>query len=392
MSTRSIITPLTRVLPSLRTPLVLGAMAGAAGGNLAAAVSKAGGFGFIGAGTYDAPKLQSEVEKAYQGLSITRGALVSGRKRANFGIGLLVWKLTAMNDGKPPSAGPPKQKVMDLLEVMVSARPRAIWLTFGEEEDIVGWKKIVQELDRKHCADLEGVEEERVKWFGMIGREDELAGVVERIGCDVLIVQGCESGGHGHSQSPPLSALLADVLRALPGLKPNNATGTTPVVIGAGGLADGKSLAALLAAGCDGGVFGTRFVMTPESVYTQEQKEVMVKAKSSQTKRTMAMDDARGTLGWPKGVDGRGLVNKTVEDYEKDMREEHKAGKVDPEGNKRRMKRYDEAAKKGDADRLVTWAGTGVGAMDSIKPAGQLVEEITNQTIEALNRVKSFVQ
>ncbi|CDS82369.1 uncharacterized protein SPSC_03188 [Sporisorium scitamineum] len=388
---RNIITPLTRVLPSVRTPTVLGAMAGASGGQLAGAVSSAGGFGFIGAGYLTPTTLQAEVERAYQQLSISHSDLLASRKRADFGIGILVWRLTELNDGKKPGQAQPNQTVTDFLDVIIKARPRAIWLSFGDEKELTGWQKVITDLDAQHNSDLLSNVDEQIKWFVMIGREQELQVAVEKCLCDVLIVQGCEAGGHGHSQAPPLSALLADVLKRLPSLKPNNAAQTTPPLLGAGGLADGRSLAALLAAGCAGGVYGTRFVLTPESTYSQLQKEELVKAKGSPTLRTFAFDDARGTLGWPQGTDGRGLRNKTVEEYERDLQGQVKAGKEDPEGAKRRMERYRQAAKENDTDRIVIWSGTGVGAMDAIVPAQQVVQDITNEAIEALSRVQSYV-
>lgn len=392
MPARSFITPLSRVLPSIKTPVVLGAMAGASGGQLAGAVSSAGGFGFIGAGYLIPTSLQAEVEKAYQQLSISHAGLLSNRKRADFGIGILVWRLTEMNNGKKPHQASANDTVKEFLEVIVKARPRAIWLSFGDEQELTGWQEVIAELDRQHNSDLLGNEHEEVKWFVMIGREQELRAAVEKCRCDVLIVQGCEAGGHGHSQAPPLSALLADVLKVLPSLKPNNTKQATPPLLGAGGLADGRSLAALLSAGCAGGVYGTRFVLTPESTYSQLQKEELVKAKGSATLRTFAFDDARGTLGWPSGTDGRGLRNKTVEEYERDLQEQVKAGKEDPEGAKKRMERYKQAAKENDTDRIVIWSGTGVGAMDAIVPAKQVVEDITGEAIEALAKVQSYVQ
>lgn len=366
-------------------------MAGASGGQLAGAVSSAGGFGFIGAGYLTPTTLQAEVERAYQQLSISHSDLLASRKRADFGIGILVWRLTELNDGKKPGQAQPNQTVTDFLDVIIKARPRAIWLSFGDEKELTGWQKVITDLDAQHNSDLLSNVDEQIKWFVMIGREQELQVAVEKCLCDVLIVQGCEAGGHGHSQAPPLSALLADVLKRLPSLKPNNAAQTTPPLLGAGGLADGRSLAALLAAGCAGGVYGTRFVLTPESTYSQLQKEELVKAKGSPTLRTFAFDDARGTLGWPQGTDGRGLRNKTVEEYERDLQGQVKAGKEDPEGAKRRMERYRQAAKENDTDRIVIWSGTGVGAMDAIVPAQQVVQDITNEAIEALSRVQSYV-
>ena len=392
MSGRKLITPLSRVLPSVTTPVVLGAMAGASGGQLAGAVSSAGGFGFIGAGYLTPSTLQGEVEKAYQQLSVSHAELLQSRKRADFGIGILVWRLTELNDGKRPGQAPPNQGVSEFLDVIVKARPRAIWLSFGDEQELTGWQKVISDLDHKHNDDLHGNAEQELKYFIMIGREQELQTAVEKCRCDVLIVQGCEAGGHGHSQAPPLSALLADTLRQLPSLKPNNSENATPPVLGAGGLADGRSLASLLAAGCSGGVFGTRFVLTPESTYSQVQKEALVEAKSSATLRTFAFDDARGTLGWPQGTDGRGLRNKTVEEYERDLQQQVQAGKEDPKGAKRRMERYKQAAKENDTDRIVIWSGTGVGAMDAIVPAKQVVHDITQEAIEALSKVQSYVQ
>ncbi|EST07868.1 2-nitropropane dioxygenase, NPD [Kalmanozyma brasiliensis GHG001] len=389
---RNIITPLSRVLPSIKTPIVLGAMAGASGGQLAGAVSSAGGFGFIGAGYLTPTTLQGEVDKAFQQLSVSHADLLSSKKRADFGIGILVWRLTELNGGKKPDQASPNDDVKQFLEVIVKARPRAIWLSFGDEAELTGWQKIIADLDQQHNTDLEGSNDEQVKWFVMIGREQELQAAVEKCRCDVLIVQGCEAGGHGHSEAPPLSALLADVLKTLPKLRPNSATGETPPLLGAGGLADGRSLAALLSAGCAGGVYGTRFVITPESTYSQLQKEELVKAKGSATLRTFAFDDARGTLGWPQGTDGRGLRNKTVEEYERDLQDQVKAGKEDPEGAKKRMERYKQAAKDNDTDRIVIWAGTGVGAISAITPAKQVVEDITREAIEALDRVQSYVQ
>lgn len=392
MSARKLITPLSRVLPSVKTPVVLGAMAGASGGDLAGAVSAAGGFGFIGAGYLTPPTLQTEVKKAYTQLSIPHSSLLSSGKRADFGIGILVWRLTELNDGKRPHQSPPNQTVANFLEVIVKARPRAIWLSFGDEDELMSWQNVLVDLDAKLNADLKGKDHEQVKWFIMIGREQEMQSAVEKCRCDVLIVQGCEAGGHGHSQAPPLSALLSDVLKRLPTLKPNNPGNTTPPVLGAGGLADGRSLASLLAAGCAGGVYGTRFVLTPESTYSQVQKEELVKAKSSATLRTFAFDDARGTLGWPEGTDGRGLRNKTVEEYESDLQQQVKEGKENPEGAKRRMERYKQAAKENDTDRIVIWAGTGVGAMEAIVPARKVVQNITEEAVEALSRVQSYVQ
>lgn len=120
--------------------------------------------------------------------------------------------------------------------------------------------------------------------------------------------------------------------------------------------------------------------MTPEATYTQEQKTMLVDADEGRTKRTMAFDEARGTTGWPTGVDGRGLVNDTVHDYE--------AGKGDAAS---RRQRYGEAVEQKDTKRIVTWAGTGVGNVKRVMPAGEIVYEIEREAIEVIEKLAGMV-
>lgn len=118
---------------------------------------------------------------------------------------------------------------------------------------------------------------------------------------------GAESGGHGASSAPSLLNFITDVL-ALPCMQ----RPTSPLLLGAGGMAIGDHIAAVLALGASGAVLGTRFLLTPESLYSNAQKQVLVSATSTDTIRTMAFDNARGTLGWPQGIDGRAIRNSAV--------------------------------------------------------------------------------
>ena len=83
------------------------------------------------------------------------------------------------------------------------------------------------------------------------------------------------------------------------------------MVLAAGGLATGAQVAAVLALGASGAAIGTRFLLTPESFYTDAQKRALVNADSRSTVRTMAFDVVRNTVGWPDDVDGRGLRNRS---------------------------------------------------------------------------------
>jgi len=142
--------------------------------------------------------------------------------------------------------------------------------------------------------------------------------------------------------------------------------------LAAGGLANGAHVASFLTLGADGAVLGTRFLLTPESLYTDAQRQALLAASTTSTTRTMAFDIARGTLGWPKGVDGRGLYNATVEDMDNGVSLEEVKTK------------FAAGVAKGDASRMLVWAGTGVGLMSEIKPAKEVVEELHRDIVGRL--------
>lgn len=80
-------------------------------------------------------------------------------------------------------------------------------------------------------------------------------------------------------------------------------------------------------------------------------------ASSESTVRTLAFDQARGTLGWPQGIDGRGVRNAIVDQFEVGLSVEELRTRVE------------EGTSRGDPDYMITWAGTGVGDMTEIKGA-----------------------
>lgn len=86
------------------------------------------------------------------------------------------------------------------------------------------------------------------------------------------------------------------------------------MLLGAGGLSNGSQVAAFLTLGAAGAALGTRFLLSHESSYTDAQRLALMSAGAGSTVRTQVFDRVRGTTGWPEGVDGRALRNKTVED------------------------------------------------------------------------------
>ena len=129
-----------------------------------------------------------------------------------------------------------------------------------------------------------------------------------------------------------------------------------PLVVAAGGVSTGKQIAALLTLGVDGVVLGTRFLFTSECVYTDQQKEELLKAGLYSTTRSVAFDEVSRLPFWPEGYDGRAISNAIIEDSKSGLDEES------------RKKRFQEAQATGANTHLVVWAGIGAGLVDRILP------------------------
>ena len=103
------------------------------------------------------------------------------------------------------------------------------------------------------------------------------------------------------STSLPLMIILPLIISAI-------SSKNTPIVA-AGGVATGAQIASLLILGASGVALGTRFLLSPESLYSDIQRHALISAESSLSVRTLAFDYVRDTLDWPKGIDGRALRN-----------------------------------------------------------------------------------
>ncbi|KAH8920064.1 inosine monophosphate dehydrogenase [Atractiella rhizophila] len=298
-------TPLTTLL-GIKTPLVSAAMVYAAGGELAAQVSLSGGFGFIGVRSIETLSLE---------LSIARSQFPESNVLP-IGVGILAWILESM----------PADEAEEM--VQRSAREcKAVWFSFGAQ--IGRWIEIA----RKARAD--------VLVFVQINSVEEAITAVEEWKVDVLIAQGIEAGGHGSGSAPPLLNLIPSILSSL--------TQERCPLLAAGGLVGGAHLASLLALGADGIVLGTRFSLASESLLSPGAKRALIAADHG-------FDIARGTMGWPEGIDGRGLKNKMIDEW-------------DDVGEEEVKRRLEKGNREDDSAWKVIWAGTGVGNMDRILPA-----------------------
>ncbi|CAO1635175.1 unnamed protein product [Sympodiomycopsis kandeliae] len=376
-------TALHSVLPAIRVPVVVGPMANACGGSLTAAVTKGGGFAYLGSGYYDSTKMTSE-------LDIIRDVLGTPERgsgnRLEVGIGFLGWNLTAKNKGPPPTLGStdlsPDSEALAVIDIALKAKPRSIWLSFCTDSDeLIGWSKVIREREAALNGGGKMTYGTHLKLAINVGTVEEARVACEDAGADIIIVQGIEAGGHGLGSSPPLSSLLPLVRSSLSSWKVSNPSSKPPVLLGAGGHHSSSSLLSTLALGGDGSVYGTRFLLTPESVYSSAQKEFLLQAKEGQTIRSTGFDAARGTTSWPKGVDGRGILNDTIRDFENGKASEQE-----------QRDRYKQAEKEGDVKRIITWAGSGIGNVDVIKPAAEVVQEIEDGAVKELKRLQGYLQ
>jgi nitronate monooxygenase len=230
-------------------PIMSAPMAGGStGGDIAAAVTEAGGLGTFGAMRIDIPAAPWAVEQI--------GAIRARTSRA-FGVGFITPFM---------SFGP------DLFDAVIEQRPPAIVFSFSDPQPWLGRAK---DAGCKTICQVQTL---------------DLARMAVDAGADVLAAQGNEAGGHTGVMG--LLPFLATVVEAFPDVP----------VLAAGGIGSGRTLAAVLAAGADGGWIGTAFLATHEA--TAPWKDTIVSSDGGDTVFTHAYDIASG-LPWPEPIGER---------------------------------------------------------------------------------------
>src|SRR3569833_3407147 len=249
-------TDLTALL-GLRHPVLLAPMDTIAGSRLTRAVSEAGGFGILGGGYGDRARLEAETAK----LKDCAGP---------FGIGFITWSLS---------------KKPELLDIALDAHPRAVMLSFGDPAPFA--PKIKAGGARLICQ----------------VQSEDMAKPALDAGAEILIAQGTEAGGHGASRT------TVDIVPAIVDL----AAGRVPVVA-AGGIADGRGLAAMMMLGACGVLIGTRFYASVEANGAEEAKQRIRDAAGNGTVRGVVPDWSR-KLFWPAPFTARTLVNAHIKTW-----------------------------------------------------------------------------
>lgn len=277
-------------------------MGGRAGGLLAGEVSRAGGLGMLGAARYTTPAW------------VRKEAAIARERGGRFGVGLMTW---ALDDDD------------SLLSAALEEGPALVSLSFGNPAPYVKRAKDAGALVVSQISSL-----------------DDLR-VVEAAGVDAVVAQGAEAGGHTGRVST--LTLLQEVLEA-----------TSLPVLAAGGIATGRGLAAILAAGGQGVFVGTALLASPETTGPAYAVDRVVAAKSSETVYTDVFDKARHQP-WPQQWLGRAVVNSYTARF-------HGAGATEDE--------LADAYDPDDPEVGVVYAGEAVGLVTERRPVADVVKTI----------------
>jgi nitronate monooxygenase len=304
---------------AIQHPIVCAPMALVTGGVLAAAVSRAGGLGIVGGGYCGTLGGEPDL-----------GAELALAKSEKFGVGFITWAL-----GKAPQ----------VLTKALGYKPCCVFLSFGDarpfapEVHAAGAKLICQVQFLAHIdAALEA-------------------------GAAAIVAQGTEAGGHGATRST--FAFIPEAADYLQKHSPET------LLLAAGGIADGRGLAAALMLGADGVVVGSRFWASAEALTKKAHTDKAIAATGDATIRTKALDALRGTP-WPREYSFRFLQNRFSSEWAN--REEEAFAAFGSEAE-----RYAEARAKDDLATVAVVCGEAAGLIEDRPSAQTIVKRIAEQ-------------
>lgn len=307
---------------NIEYPILSAPMALISGGRLAAAVTSAGGLGLIGGGYGDPDWLRREFDLA---------------EGARVGCGFITWSLAC----KP-----------ELLDEALERQPATIMLSFG---------------DLQPFAD-------RIRAVGvpLIAQVQTLDHAYQALdaGADILVAQGGEAGGHGMSVRSTFT-LVPDAVDLAAERSPET------LVLAAGGVADGRGLAAALTLGADGVLVGTRFWATPEALVSPRAQERALRASGDDTYRTRVYDIVR-RLDWPPEYNERTLSNPFVDGWHGNE-SELLASLPDA------VSTYEAAVAAEDFDVAAMLVGEAIGRINDVRPAADLVADMAADADRIMN-------
>jgi nitronate monooxygenase len=240
-----------------------------------------------------------------------------------FGIGFIQWVV----DERP-----------EMWDEALRMRPQAMWLSFGAPEVYI---------EKAKMAGIKVIYQTQTV---------ELAHRAARAGADAIVAQGTEAGGHtGGVSTLPLVPAVVDAVRPVP-------------VLAAGGIADGRGIAAALMLGAEGVCMGTRFAASAEAAGHANTKQRIVAARSDETVLTHVFDIALGSA-WPQNFAGRALRNDFTERWHGQERELEQSLQAE-------RATVAAAMAAGDTTLAPVYAGEASGLIHDVQPAAEIIQSI----------------
>ncbi|MGW7413911.1 NAD(P)H-dependent flavin oxidoreductase [Streptomyces sp. NPDC054863] len=319
-----ITTKLTELL-GIEHPVVSAPMGSVSGSRLATAVTAAGGLGLVGVSYGDAGFIEEHVASTAEAGGV-------------WGVGCVMFTF-AERPG--------------LWDKVLGYAPPVVALSFGSTEQT---RRYVTEARQSGALAVVQI------------HDPEQAAVAAEAGADVLVAQGAEAGGH-HKKLATFP-LLPAVIDAVSGAVP---------VVAAGGVADGRGLAAALALGADGVMMGTRFAATQESLATPGFKTNLVSRNTADTVRTRSFDVVRG-IPWDTAYQARSVANDFTRTWT-GRDEELAAARAEVEPA------WVAAVAQDDTTQRAMFAGEVLDLVRDIQPAGDVVRGVVTEAETILGRL-----
>ena len=195
------------------------------------------------------------------------------------------------------------------------------------------------------------------------------------VGADVVVAQGAEAGGHGEKRGT--LTLVPEVADLIATLAPET------LLCAAGGVGDGRGLAAALCLGADGVVVGTRFWACDEALVHPNLQAAAVTATGDDTLRSSVIDILRGYDIWPARYDVRTLQSAATDRWH--GKESQLRADVEPE-----IARYAEAVARGDARNASPIVGEAIGLIHGVAPAGAILRTMISEAEGLLGQAPAW--
>ena len=310
----------------IKHPILCAPMALVTGGELAAAVSRAGGLGIISGGYAGVlggePDLETEIARA---------------KPARFGVGFITWAL---------------ERAPTTLTKALKHLPFCVFLSFGDP--------------RSFAAEIRAAGALLICQVQMLSQID----VALEAGATAIVVQGTEAGGHGATRSTfPFVPEAADYLKQ---------RSPETLLLAAGGIADGRGLAASLMLGADGVLVGTRLWASAEALTPKAHTDRAMGVTGDSTIRTKVLDALRG-VPWPREYSFRFLRNDLTDRWaERECNAFRAFGSLSQE--------YARARAQNDLDMVAVACGEAVGLLKDRPTAESIVKSMAAQAADILRK------